>query len=192
MPSASWLRTNQSTADCAERRSSAALTDGQRSGGATAPNATTSSNARVSAARHTRAAGVTAGHGHRRLTAGTSDGRQQERREARTMPSAGAGSARRAPAGRSADRGAVPVHDLQRVTGRGGLDAKARQPVEPADHRAPSPLASRSVGSMRSTRSRVDGTAQMTSTAMPSTEKTSTAADTWIVTWKTTATHTAA
>ena len=41
-------------------------------------------------------------------------------------------SARRRP---SADHRAVAVHDLERVTGRGGLDAKARQPVEPADHR---------------------------------------------------------
>ena len=45
---------------------------------------------------------------------------------------------------------------------------------------------------MRITRSRVDGTAQTTSTAMPSSEKTCTDADVSIATWKTTATHTAA
>ena len=48
------------------------------------------------------------------------------------------------------------------------------------------------LGSTRSTRSRVDGTAQITYTAMARYEKTCTDADPSIATWKQTATHTAA
>src|SRR5687768_3754165 len=59
LPSGSWLRTNQPTADSAERRNSTAVTDGQRSGGATTAKVTRRINARVRMARHTRAAGVT-------------------------------------------------------------------------------------------------------------------------------------
>ena len=48
------------------------------------------------------------------------------------------------------------------------------------------------VGSTTSTRSRVDGTAQITSAATARYENTSTSADSSIATWKQTATHTAA
>ena len=49
-----------------------------------------------------------------------------------------------------------------------------------------------SAGSIISTRSRVDGTAQITSAAMARYENTSTSAESWIATWKQMATQTAA
>ena len=114
---------------------------------------------------------------------------------------AGSGSANQAVSGSrlnderrgrgAAQARAVPVHDLERGARWGGLDAKAGEPVERAHDRAQSPVA-RLVGSMRITRSRIDGVAQTSSTAMPRSEKTCTDADASIVTWKTTATHTAA
>ena len=66
------------------------------------------------------------------------------------------------------------------------LDAKPCEPVEPAHQHAQAPLAE-AVGSMRRIRSRVESTAQITSTAIARYEKTCTDAETSIATWKTTA-----
>ncbi len=158
------------------------MTDGQRSGGATTAKEAAAISARVSTAGQTRA-------------------RDHRSRARRTPGRSSVGSANHAVSGRrlnanaaagaAAERGAVPVNDLERGAGRSRLDAKPGQPVEPADDRAQSPVAARS-GRGGSPGHGWTGTAQTTSTAMPRSENTCTDADVSIIRWKTTATHTAA
>ena len=93
---------------------------------------------------------------------------------------------------RTVSNAAVTVDDADRAARRAGLDAEAGEPVEASAWPATSVRWRPTEKSTTRTRSRVDGTAQITSAAIARYENTSTRAESSIATWKQMATHTAA
>ena len=71
--------------------------------------------------------------------AGPADAGKEQRRE--REPRRQRQAAERQREAGAPERGAIPVHHFKRRTGRSRLDTKSGEPVEPADHRAQSPVA---------------------------------------------------
>ena len=158
---------------------------GQRSGGARAPKATTAATTRPAAgeqhpaARRRGSCGAPAA-GHRARAA--SAARTTPSRQAAGDEAAGPAGDRRYRRGRRRSAAIRPAR----------LDAEPGQPVEAGGRTTATRRWARVVGSIASTRSRVDGTAQITSAATARYENTSTSADSWMATWKQMATQIAA